>query len=216
VTVDTRERPETGIPPAPRRRRDYGAWVIGAILVVVGGLWLLDVVGVFALRAAVLLPAVLAVVGLALVFGAWDGPHTGLVVFGVFLTVAVVAAAVSPPNAFQGGIGERNFAVTQQGQLAPRYDVGMGDLRLDLRDLILTETARVDVTVGAGEMLIQLPADAVVAIDASVGAGEINLLGESVDGVSVTRSYLSEGFEQAEAPLILDLDVGAGKIEVTR
>lgn len=217
MTTDTLPKPEaeTASPP-PRRGRDYGAWVIGALLVVFGVLWLLDVAGVFSLRVAVVLPTLLAVLGLALIFGAWDGPHTGLVVFGVFLTVAVVVAAVSPPNAFRGGIGERNFAVGSQGQLAPRYDVGLGDLRLDLSDLTLTESAEVDVTVGAGEILVELPADIPVTIDASVGAGEIDLLGDTVDGVSVTRSYTSEGFAGAEDTLTLDLDVAAGKIEVTR
>ena len=51
---------------------------------------------------------------------------------GAFLTVAVIAAAVAPPNAFVGGIGERSYVVTEADQLAPRYDVGVGDLRLDL------------------------------------------------------------------------------------
>lgn len=217
MTVDTLQRQETESgPPPPRRMRDYGAWVIGVILVVFGTLWLLDVAGVLSLRAAVILPSLLAVVGLALIFGAWDGPHAGLVVFGVFLTVAVIAAAVSPPNAFRGGIGERNYAVGQQAELAPRYDVGLGDLRLDLRDLTLTQSAAVEVTVGAGEILVQLPADTPVTIDASVGAGDIDLLGETTDGVSVTRSYTSEGFDGAGAALTLDLNVAAGSIEVTR
>lgn len=217
MTSDTLHREETETsPPPPRRTRDYGAWVIGALLVVFGGLWLLDVAGVVSMRVAVVLPVLLGVLGLALIFGAWDGPHTGLVVFGVFLTVAVVMAAVSPPNAFRGGIGERNYTVGSQGQLAPRYDVGLGDLRLDLTDLTLTESAEVDVTVGAGEILVRLPDDLPVAIEASVGAGDIDLLGDTVDGVSVTRTYTSEGFTEGEATLSLDLDVAAGKIEVTR
>lgn len=217
MTTDTLQRPDSDASSPPERRtRDYGTWVIGTLLVVFGILWLLDVADVISMRAAVVLPTLLAVLGLALIFGAWDGPHSGLVVFGVFLTLAVVAAAVSPPNAFRGGIGERNYAVANQGELAPRYDVGLGDLRLDLSGLTLTEPAEVDVTVGAGEITVRVPTDTAVAIDASVGAGEIDLLGETVDGLSVTRSYVSDGFSEAGATLTLDLDVAAGKIEVTR
>lgn len=60
------------------------------------------------------------------------------------------------------------------------------------------------------------PSSETETIDASVGAGDIDLLGETTDGVSVTRSYMSEGFGEAEATLTLDLDVAAGSIEVTR
>lgn len=189
---------------------------MGAILVVFGALWSLDVADVIELRAALILPGLLAVVGLALIVGATDGPHPGLVVFGVLLTVAVVAAAVAPPNAFRGGIGERNHRVERQADLATRYDVGVGDLSLDLRDLQLTESTEVEVTVGAGEMRVMLPEDIEVSIDASAGAGDIDLLGERSDGISVSRTYESDGFDTADTRLRLELDVAAGSIEVTR
>lgn len=201
--------------PGPRKR-PYGSIVLGLVLVAAGILWLLDALDVFDLRAALVLPILLALVGLALVIGSFDGPHSGLVVFGVFLTVAVVLAAVFPPNAFTGGIGERTYRVTSQEQLEPSYNVGMGTLTLDLTDLTLTESTSVDVTVGAGEMLIRLPADLAVAIDASTGAGEVNLLGEQADGLSVNRQYESPDFGAAEVALTLDLNVAAGEIEVTR
>lgn len=200
--------------PAPRR--PYGSLVLGAILVVVGGLWLLDAVDVISLRAAVVLPGVLAVVGLALMFGALDGPHSGLVVFGLFLTVAVMAAAVAPPRAFHGGVGERSHVVSAQRDLQTNYDVALGDLSLDFSGLTLTESAEVEVTVGAGQMLVVIPSDIPVEVEASVGAGEIDLLGDRVDGVSRSTGYTSPGFAEADATLTLDLNVVAGQIEVTR
>jgi hypothetical protein len=207
--------PPTGGPPAPRTR-PYASMVMGAILVVLGALWLLDTIDVVELRATVILPSVLAVVGLALMVGSFDGPHTGLVVFGVFLTVAVIAVAVTPEGAFRGGIGERRFQVEEGADLASRYDVSMGNLQLDLADLTLDESATVDVTVGAGELRVIIPEDVPVTIDASAGAGKVELLGETTDGISVSRSYTSPGFAEADVTLTLDLDVAAGEIEVTR
>jgi predicted membrane protein len=215
TTVDLKDRP-VGTDPSPNRPAGYGAVVLGAVLVVVGALWFLDGVGVLALRAAIVLPAMLAVVGLSLVLGAANGPHRGLVVFGAFLTVAVLAAAVTPPDAFHGGIGERTYTVADQAELAPRYDVGVGDLRLDLSDLVLTESAVVDVTVGAGEMRIRVPDDIALDVDASVGAGELVLFDERNDGMSISKAYTSADFEEAEVTLTLDLSVAAGTIEVTR
>ena len=63
---------------------------------------------------------------------------------------------------------------------------------------------------------VVLPPSIPVDINGTVGAGEVNLLGETGDGLSVTRHYQSEGFETANITLTLDVSVGAGQIEVTR
>jgi hypothetical protein len=214
-TADTLERTATEKVPG-RKRRPYGALVAGGLLVVVGGLWLFDAIDAIDLRATMVLPAVLAVIGLALIFGALDGPHPGLVVAGVFVTVAVVAVAAAPPDAFHGGIAERNIRVTTQAELAPRYDVGVGELRLDLSDLALTESTKLDATVGAGDLTITLPPDLAVEIEASAGAGQVDLFGEVSEGLSVTRTYTSDGLASDTVTLTLDLDVAAGNIEVDR
>jgi len=214
-TTDTIQRPETET-TQQARRRPYGAVVSGALLVVVGGLWLFDALDVIDLRVAIVLPMALAVIGLALIVGSFDGPHTGLVVAGAFVSIAVLAVAVTPADAFHGGIGERNISVTDQSTLAPSYDVGVGELNLDLSDLTMTESDEIDVTVGAGDLTVLLPQDVAVDISASVGAGQVNLLGETADGLSVNRAYTSDGFESATVTLTLDLDVAAGNIRVER
>jgi predicted membrane protein len=156
------------------------------------------------------------VIGLALIVGAFDGPHPGLVVAGVFVSLAVLAVAATPPDAFHGGIGERSIRVTDQADLAARYDVGLGELSLDLSDLDMTESAEIEATVGAGELTIMLPQDLAVDISASAGAGQVDLFGEVNEGLSVTNTYTSDGFESATVTLTLDLDVAAGNIEVDR
>jgi predicted membrane protein len=202
--------------PVGGQGRPYGSLIAGAILVVLGALWMLDVSNVLELRLNVVLPAILIVIGLALVFGARNGPHSGLVVWGLLISLAVVAAATVPLTAFSGGIGERDFRVTSQAQLESNYSVGVGDLRLDLSDLDLVESASVEVSVGAGELRVVLPPDVSVDIEASSGAGEIVLLGDSRNGVGVRHSYRSEGYETAPVTLTLDLRTAAGKIEVSR
>ncbi len=209
--TDTRE----AIVTEPKHR-PYAAVVTGALLVVVGVLWLLDAVDVIDLEAKILLPSVLAVIGIALIVGAFDGPHTGLVVAGVLVTLASMAVAAAPTDAFHGGIGERNLRITEQADLAPGYDVGLGELSLDLGDLEMTRSAEVRVTVGAGEVRITLPPDIPVDIDASAGAGEIDLLGETEEGISVSRSYTSDGFDTADVTLTLEISVAAGSIEVNQ
>jgi predicted membrane protein len=201
--------------PAPQRGR-YGAIVTGALLMVVGGLWLLDVTDVIELEAAMVLPVALGVIGLALIIGSFNGPHVGLIVAGVFVTIAVVAVAAIPPDAFNGGIGERNIRITNQANLAEQYNVGLGELTLDLSDLSMTESAEIAATVGAGDLTIMLPPEIPVDIDAAAGAGEIDLFGEIDNGISVSDTYTSDGFDSADVTLTLELDVAAGNIKVER
>ena len=198
------------------KRFSFGSLLGGGILVVLGSLWALDVAELVELRWAIVLPALLIVVGVALIIGAWSGPHVGPVVAGLLLSIVVIALAVVPLTSFGGGVGNREFRVTQQTGLAPSYQVGVGDLTLDLGDLALVDSTAVDVSVGAGNVMVVLPPSIPVDIEGTVGAGQVNVLGETGDGLSVNRHYRSEGFESGDVTLTLELSVGAGSIEVTR
>lgn len=204
------------MPTPETRRTSFGSLLGGAVLVVLGGLWTLDVAGVIELRWTIVLPALLTVIGLGLIIGAWTGPHSGPVVAGLFLSIAVIAMAALPLTSFSGGVGNRQFRVTQQTSLAPSYEVGVGDLTLDLTDLRMVESATVQISVGAGTVMVVVPPSVPVSIDGAIGAGEMNLLGERNDGLSLNRHFESEGFETANITLTLDLNVGAGTIEVAR
>lgn len=216
--MQTIDKVETQLPPSTitRPRMSFGALLGGTILVLLGGLWTLDIAGVVELDWAVLLPALLTVIGVALIVGAWTGPHSGPVVAGIFLSIAVIVFAAFPLPSFTGGVGNRQFRVTEQTSLAPSYEVGVGDLTLDLSDLAMSESATVQVSAGAGNVTVVLPPSVPVAVDGTVGAGEIRLLGQRADGLSVSRHYQTEGFEGASITLTLDVNVGAGRIEVTR
>lgn len=212
TAVDTKQPTYTKEEP-PRR---FGSVVLGAVLVGVGSLWFLDAVDVISLRASVVLPAVLAVVGLALIAGSFDGEHSGLVVLGVFLTVAVVISSVTPVDAFRGGVGERQFRAETGADLASEYRLGVGDLTLDFSGLELTESATIRASLGAGTLQVDLPDDLPVRIEARSGAGEVTLFGEKSEGLSVSRTFESPGFDPAAPGLVLELDVATGEIEVDR
>jgi predicted membrane protein len=220
--------PAAGVEPIPGQARaeaggfHLGRIVGGLVLVVLGALWLADVTDVLTLRAAIVLPALLVVVGLALVAGSFQGSHPTLVTIGVLLAVATVFSALSPPEALRGGIGSRRYTVTDPTELRSRYQVGLGDLTLDLSDLTLDHDRAVDVDLGAGDLTVIVPAGLAVTVDARAGAGEIVLFGQREDGLSVERHDSHQGDGQAGGAahhggeLDLDLEVGAGRIEVRR
>lgn len=217
MTATEAERPVAPPPlsePEPDTGNSWASMTAGVVLILLGAAWLLNLTDVIDLRAAFVLPAMLALVGLALVVGSLRGPHPGLIVLGTFLTIATGFAAVAPPEAFRGGLGERLHTVANAAELESRYELGLGDLEIDLSSLELDDQRHVTVALGAGNLNVTLPRDLPVLVSAETGAGEIVMLGEKVDGVAVEQTYRSPGYNGADARLHIEIEVGAGSIEV--
>ncbi|MDH4279570.1 MAG: cell wall-active antibiotics response protein [Acidimicrobiia bacterium] len=215
-------------PPAPPRpvgerpadpggiTSSWGATTVGLVLVLLGAAWLLDLGDVIELRAALVLPALLTLVGVALIIGSLRRPHPGLIAFGTILTLLVAIAAVAPSEAVRGGLGERHHTVSRASDLDDQYEVGIGDLVLDLSELDLAEARDVRVSVGAGNLNVVLPADLPVDIEAKSGAGEIILFDDKVEGVGLDQEHRDDDYTGDGPGLALTLEIGAGSIEVNR
>jgi phage shock protein PspC (stress-responsive transcriptional regulator) len=142
----------------------------------------------------------------------WTRKGRGIVV-GVVTTLAVllavgVAAVVAAfawfDVSFHDGVGEHTYAPVAAP--AGPYDLGIGNLKLDLTSLPAgTETVKTHL--GIGELHIVVPQDA--QVDAHVAAGSIDALGRHDDG---TDAHLIVG----SGSLHVDADVGAGHIEIVR
>ena len=189
---------------------------IGTVLVLLGAAWLLDLGDVIELRASYVLPGLLTLVGVALMVGSLRRPQPGLIAFGTILTLLVAVAAVAPSEAIRGGLGERTYVVTEASDLDARYEVGIGDMELDLSQLELAEAREVRVSVGAGNLDVILPRDLPVRVDATSGAGEIVLFGDKIEGVGLQRDHLDDTYDDNQPGLALTLEIGAGSIEVTK
>jgi hypothetical protein len=101
-------------------------------------------------------------------------------------------------------------------QVRDHYDIGIGSMRIDLRDIDLP-AGRTDLAlnVGIGEAILYVPSDACITSDVEIGAGGADVLDRDNDGVDVSFS------DDATAPpgkpkLHIDADVGLGVIEVVR
>lgn len=209
--IDESRGTESSAAPAPRR---IGNIVFGALLIVLGGAWLLDRVELLTLDGRVILPLALSVVGVALIVGAFDGPHPGLVVISIFLALATIAAAAGPFYAFRDGIGDRAHRISSQSELAEAYRLGLGNLRLDLSELELRESTTLEATVGAGQLTVIVPESLAVEVRASVNAGQVTIFDRRWDGIGVDQTYQTPGFDEARTRLVLDLEVVTGEIEV--
>ena len=207
---------EAMIPPAEETRDrgpSLGQIVTGAILVLIGFAWLAEAADWFDVPWRALLAGALVIVGAALMFGARQASHGGLIAFGVILAVLLSlssAVAVLADIPLTGGIGEQRHRPT--AEVDDEYRWGIGQMTLDLRDLSAEEAGEaVAASVAIGELVVYLPADVEVAIDARVGIGEVQVLGERSSGFDADLSIGAP-----EGALTLDLDVAIGKVEVRR
>jgi phage shock protein PspC (stress-responsive transcriptional regulator) len=161
--------------------------------------------------------AILAIItGFALIGTAFVGGVRWLIVpaLALVLPLGVVSAAGIDLN---GGVGDRDYRPATVAQIRDHYEVGIGSLIVDLRDVNLPKdrTTNLAVDVGLGEAVVYVPSDACVASDVQIGVGGSDVLDRDNDGVDV--SYADDAPAPGGQPKIhVDADVGMGVVEVVR
>lgn len=206
-------------PPAVARPRRPSATlpVFGALLAAAGFLGLLAVLDVYEVDVPVALAVGVAVVGVAIAFGAQTGRRVGgLIALGLLLLAAFGVAAAAPVS-LGSGIGERVERPLAGEPLERTYELGIGDFTVDLTSAELPEgRTEIDAKLGIGELVVTVPSDVALEVDGYSGVGEVDVLGETEDGTSSRKEVVLPG-ATADAPvLVLDADVGIGRLEVRR
>lgn len=160
-----------------------------------------------------LVPALVVAAGGAIAAGAFLKPVRWLV--PPAMTIALAAGVVAAADIdFDGGIGQREYRPGSSVDLREHYNLGIGELVVDLRDTDLPKgDVPLDLDVGIGEARVIVPDDVCVATDAEVGAGNIAIFGRDHGGVDAK-------FENSPTPkptttrLLLRADVGMGEVRV--
>jgi predicted membrane protein len=157
------------------------------------------------------------IVGASIAFGAMTQRRVGGLVFLGLLLLAAFALAAITPVSVGAGVGEKSEQPTTVTALDASYEHGIGELDLDLSAVTLPAgTTSVDASVGIGKLVVTVPADIAVVIDAHAGIGSIDLLGAQDDGVDADRILTLPGATQDAPVLDLEADIAIGDIEVRR
>ena len=193
--------------------RTFGR-VLLLTLVAIAGLIGLAIMGVGAAWAAatghgVLVAITVIAIGVALVVAAFNGGARWLILPALALAVPLGTVAAADIE-FEGGIGKTTHtpqtvrAIPQDG-----YEFGIGDQRIDLRDLDWNKNTviKVEADQGVGRMLVLVPED--VCVDGHIDSryGIVEIAGEE------SSESLASGYS-ATPRLELDASLDAGKIEV--
>lgn len=213
--VESPPAEETVARPVRRRPASMPQIVGGGVLVLIGMLWLLERTGAIDMSVTAVLALGTMVIGIALMLLAKDGPHVGLIVFGTLLGLVTLVTAVVPFEGFQGAAGDRTFAISSIDEIRPDYNLSVGTLTIDLSQIDdLGSATPLTASVGMGELVVLVPEDVEIAVDASVGVGQIEILGRVVDGVDIDDVYESPGYSESSESISLDLQAFTGRVEV--
>lgn len=201
---------ETG----PLTRPGGSRLLVGGLLILAGVFWMLLRLDVVDVSAGLVLPLLLVAIGLVTMVAAIDGHHPGLVALGIVVSVMSVLGAMLPFDGTAGAIGERRYAISTVSDLSEPYRLAIGEMRIDLSDVALTQSATLEADVGLGSLIVVVPEGMSIEIVADTQVGEVKLFGSSSSGVGVEKL---QTFKFGTEPVLkLDLSTVIGSVEVRR
>ena len=160
-----------------------------------------------------LVPALVLAAGAAIVAGAFVKPIRWLVLPALALALASGVVAASGID-FDGGVGEREYRPATTVDLRDRYELGMGELVVDLRETRLPAgDVPLELDVGLGEARVIVPDDVCVATSADVGIGNVRLFDRDNGGIDVDFEDLPDAPPDVTR-LVLDAEIGMGEVRV--
>ncbi|WP_232836485.1 PspC domain-containing protein [Lentzea terrae] len=204
-------------PPAPRPRGPrIGLATLGVATLVIAGS---AIAGVWSPWFTIphVIGLVIAVLAAGLLIGSFAGGGRGLIWLLVPLSVVgfgMTTITFDGPNDF----GELKPTPQTLAEVQDRYQISVGSVRLDLRELPDSGSVKTAVEADLGELVVHVPenADVTFKCEAS-GIGELNCLGKRAEGSTVQVSGTDLG-DDGEGGLKIDLDVLAnvGEVRVLR
>ncbi len=173
--------------------------------------------------------AALSIIVVGIIVSMFVGRSIGLWFAGF---VALIGLAISPVAVAVSvsGVGSHTHTVLDESELLPTYELGVGELIVDLRDTEFTEDATTSIDLKAGSIVVYVPAETALDLQARTRGGEIAVPSaagsrandrwcEPNGRASITsgrNAQVNRVFEAREGGpvLTIDADVRFGEIEI--
>jgi phage shock protein PspC (stress-responsive transcriptional regulator) len=221
--------PSPAPPEPPQRRLPVTPVTLGLALIAGSATGVIMMLGGMLTLAnlAVLFGVVLAVLGAGLVIGAFLRTGRGLIPFALVLSALTWALVAAPVDRWQGdGYGELRAAPTTVAALQTSYERSAGEIDLDLRNLDLsvqpdgeTEPVRIRVSIGAGDVRVQVPSTADLTFTGRAGLGDVRFDDREESGPDANLQVIddlgADGVRNGRV-LVLDIEAGVADVEVLR
>jgi len=111
---------------------------------------------------------------------------------------------------FGDGIGERTYRPLTVASVPDGYELGIGRLQVDLRQLDWRDDAVVDLNVdlGIGQGVVAVPSNVCVTTDLHARAGDLRIAGDDSDGVDVHSQANAGSTATPRLDLTGEVDLG--------
>jgi hypothetical protein len=188
-----------------------GRLALAAILVGSGIVWLLAAAGVIELSYRSAVALLLLAIGLGIVLA--RGRSRVLVVLGLLAALAAVPVFLVDDDVWSGGVGDATERPSARAELEP-FEHAIGKLTVDLRSPALDlDGAVVEASMGIGELVVLVPEDVDVTLDAHVGIGNAEALGRTESGIDVDLRGISSTSGAEELDLVLEVGIGDVRVQ---
>jgi len=216
--------PVPPVPPVPPKRTKRPKSFIGFITIMlaifVGGI----VVAVQATSPSGVHPtlvggAMLVTIGAGLLVAAWWGRGAGLV--GVGTVIAMLIGVGLMFGGLPSKMGESSWTPKSPAEAARLYDVGVGEGRLDLSELVLAPGSSVtfNASISVGQLTVIVPPTARIEVHATNKVGDIQIDQTLRGGVDLRFDKVLDPEIRPKgkvATIVLRLKGGASDLEVRR
>ena len=211
-------------PKAPRARSYLGAVTLCVALIWFGTAWALNAADATSMSAVTIFGVSLAILGAGILIGAWIGRARWLVLLALPLSLMVWGLAAVPEGVRLGeagdwvaaGIGETDFQPVSATDDA--FEWGFGSASLVVSDWeAYADDGLSDITasVGIGELVISVPDDWNVVVNAEVGLGSIRSEGvQLADGPGLEEVLTFESATAGAPRMSIDATVDLGEIRI--
>jgi phage shock protein PspC (stress-responsive transcriptional regulator) len=137
---------------------------------------------------------------------------------GLALLLALPAGAVAAADVrFDGGIGERTYSPVSATDIPDDgYELGVGQLKIDLRQLDIKrgETVELPAELGLGQMIVSVPSGVCVTGKAEAKGGELLVRGVSNSGANA--EFERGAVPESDLPTVdIDGELQFGQLVVT-
>jgi phage shock protein PspC (stress-responsive transcriptional regulator) len=146
----------------------------------------------------------------------WGAVRIFLVVLGSLVALVLVCVAIFLaifPVHLSHGVGNKTYAPSGITDLQRTYRLGVGELKVDLRDLRLpVGETRVNARADIADVVVVVPAEAAVRAYGKARLGHVNVFGEEADGRNADERIGAPG----NRVLVVDARVQVGSVRITR
>jgi len=194
---------------------------VAGLLIVVGILVLITRYSSWDVGPRGFFGAALLVVGLGLVAAAFTGGRRargGLIALGVILSFGLIASATGPWH-FRGGVGDRTYRPAAAEMVRPVYELGAGDLTVDLSTVNVSDLGGpilTNIDHGVGNLTVLVPRSADVRIDIDQGIGDLDVFHQGATDGYFAGTGSAAWTDDGDPEFVITIDSGAGDVEVSR